>query len=170
MNYNNHNGNYGKNENEEDKLEFPDMQIISPAFKDNDSIPAKYTCDGQNINPPLEFFDVPPGAKSLTLTMEDPDAPMGTFIHWVVWNIDPSTKEIYEHSIPANAMQGITSKGKPGYAGPCPPKGTHRYFFKVYALNATLDLPGNTDKKMLEEAMKNHIIAKGELVGLYDRS
>ncbi len=145
------------------------MKITSPAFENNQSIPPKYTCNGENINPPLEFSDVPPDTKSLVLIVDDPDAPMGTWVHWVIYNIDPSVRTIEENSIPQNGIQVNTSFGKPGYGGPCPPSGTHRYFFKLYALNKMLTLDENPSKQTVENAMKDSIIAKAELVGLYNQ-
>lgn len=145
------------------------MKIESTVFGNNEKIPSIYTCDGQNINPPLKISDIPANAKSMALIMDDPDAPRGTFVHWVVWNINAETKEIPENTVPSESMEGITGRGMAGYIGPCPPSGTHRYFFKLYALDDKLDLPANTDKTGLEKAMENHIIAKGELMGLYGR-
>jgi Raf kinase inhibitor-like YbhB/YbcL family protein len=143
-----------------------ELVISSPAFGQNKAIPAKYTCDGANVNPPLQIRGIPEGAKSLVLIVEDPDAPMGLWIHWVVWNV-PITSTISENSIPG--MEGTTTSKKRRYGGPCPPSGTHRYFFKVYALDTRLDLSGDAQKRDVEEAMQNHILAKGELVGLYSR-
>lgn len=145
------------------------MIITSPSFQDNGSIPSKYTCDGENVNPPLVIKDVPSGTKSLTLIVDDPDAPRGTWVHWIVWNIDPQTTQISERSVPAQASEGQTDFGKPGYGGPCPPSGTHRYFFKVYALDTTLDLSLQADKAELEKAMEGHVLDKAELIGLYSR-
>lgn len=145
------------------------MKIESPAFQHNQPLPAKFTCDGQNINPPLVFSEVPVETKSLVLIMDDPDAPMGTWVHWTVWNISPQIKEIAENSLPPGAVEGITSFGKPGYGGPCPPSGTHRYFFKLYALDTTLTLEPSTDKQTLEKALEGHLLAQAELIGLYSR-
>lgn len=145
------------------------MIIKSKAFENNEKIPAKYTCDGENINPPLEIEGMPQEAQSLVLISDDPDAPAGTWVHWLVWNIDPTTKKIEENSVPSGASEGITSFGRPGYGGPCPPSGTHHYYFKVYALDSKLDLSpaGNIDD--LERAMDGHILDKAEIVGLYSR-
>lgn len=145
------------------------MIIASPSFQHNGFIPSKYTCDGDNVNPPLEVKDVPQGTKSLVLIIDDPDAPMGTWVHWIVWNIDSKATQIPEHSVPTQAAEGQTSFGRPGYGGPCPPSGTHRYFFKLYALNTILNLSPQTDKIALEKAMKGHILDKTELIGLYSR-
>lgn len=146
------------------------MEITSQTFFHNEKIPPKYTCDGANLSPPLKFSNVPQDAKSLVLICDDPDAPMGDWIHWLIWNIDPQTVEIAENSCPKDAIQGTTSFGNTSYGGPCPPSGTHRYFFKLYALDTTLELPSSTQKADLETAMENHTIAKTELIGLYQRS
>lgn len=145
------------------------MKIESTVFKNNQQIPSKYTCDGENTNPPLEFSDVPEKAKSLVLIMDDPDAPRGTFVHWVVFNIDPQTKDVAEGKVPDNGAEGVTSFGKQGYGGPCPPSGTHRYFFKLYALDEKLNLNRSAGKKEVESAMVGHILAQAELIGLYQR-
>lgn len=145
------------------------MQIISSAFQHNQDIPSKYTCDGENINPPLVFFDTPQNAKSLVLIIDDPDATIGTFTHWVVFNISPEIQEVLENSVPKGGVEGMTDFGTHGYGGACPPSGTHRYFFKVYALDAVLNLNSNSDKKAIEQAMKDHIISSAELIGLYKR-
>ena len=145
------------------------MKISSTAFGHNKPIPKKYTCDGSDVNPPLKFEEIPANARSLALIVDDPDAPMGTWVHWVVWNIDPKTTEIKENSVPKGSMQGMNDFRKHDYGGPCPPSGTHRYFFKVYALDAELKLGSNSRKKDVEKAMQNHILAKGELIGLYSR-
>lgn len=146
------------------------MKISSPAFRHNDSIPAKYTCDGADVNPPLRFEDVPPNAKSLALIVDDPDAPRGTWVHWVVWNISPDTREVPEDSVPKGALQGMNDFRKIEYGGPCPPSGTHRYFFKLYALDTLLTLGKNADKASLEAAMQGHIISRAELIGRYKRT
>ncbi|RMD67029.1 YbhB/YbcL family Raf kinase inhibitor-like protein [Candidatus Pacearchaeota archaeon] len=145
------------------------MEISSPAFAHNSPIPSKYTCDGQDINPPLTFANVPSSAKELVLIVDDPDAPAGVWTHWVVYNIPPQTAGIDENSIPANAVQGTNSWGKSAYGGPCPPSGTHRYFFKLYALNSPLQLSPGASKTELENAMQGKVIASAELVGTYTR-
>jgi len=144
------------------------MKIESTAFQNNQSIPSLYTCDGANINPPLTFSDIPAGAKSLALIMDDPDAPMGTWDHWIIFNIPPETKEIKEGLVPEGVL-GVTSFRKTGYGGPCPPDREHRYFFKLYALDTILNLPEGSSKKEVEVAMSGHIIAQAELVGKYNR-
>lgn len=143
------------------------LSVESPAFENNKLIPAKYTCDGENVNPPLNIEGVPEETKSLVLIVDDPDAPMGTFDHWVVWNIQP-TGRIGENTVPGT--EGISSYREHSYGGPCPPSGTHRYFFKVYALDTKLNLNPDSEKKNVEKAMESHTLAKGELVGLYRRS
>jgi Raf kinase inhibitor-like YbhB/YbcL family protein len=145
------------------------LKITSPVFKHNDRIPPKYTCDGADINPPLLVENVPAGTQSLSLIVDDPDAPRGTWVHWVVWNIAPDTKEIKEHTVPSGAQQGINDFRKNSYGGPCPPSGTHRYFFKLYALNVKLNIDRNANKASLEKAMSGHILGQAELIGLYAR-
>lgn len=142
------------------------LTIASPVFSHNGFIPVKYTCDGKNVSPPLTINDIPKGTKSLVLIVDDPDAPIGTWDHWVVWNIPPQNR-IPENSVPGT--EGINSFLQHNYGGPCPPSGTHRYFFKVYALDTTLDLDRKAKKREVEKAMGNHVLAKGEIVGLYKR-
>lgn len=144
-----------------------ELRISSPAFKMNGEIPIKYTCDGADINPPLLIEGIPEGTQSLVLIVDDPDAPGGTWDHWIVWNI-PLVETIEEDSVPGT--EGLNDFKKHSYGGPCPPSGTHRYFFKVYALDTTLDLPTTITKTNVEQAMVGHILAKGELIGLYTRS
>jgi Raf kinase inhibitor-like YbhB/YbcL family protein len=144
-----------------------ELTIKSPAFQFNSQIPKKYTCDGEGTNPPITIEGSPKESKSLILIMDDPDAPGGTFDHWVVWNIPPSTTKIAEHSVPGT--EGLNGGRNSGYTGPCPPSGTHRYFFKVYALDIELKLGAKTTKRDLEKAIQNHILGKGELIGLYRR-
>ena len=145
------------------------LQIVSPAFKHNEFIPEKYTCDGKDINPPLLIENIPSGTKSMALIVDDPDAPAGTWVHWVVWNISPDTKEMKESSVPEGAQQGVNDFRKHEYGGPCPPSGTHRYFFKLYALDTMLNLGSKAKKSDLEKAMKGHILEKTELIGRYRR-
>jgi Raf kinase inhibitor-like YbhB/YbcL family protein len=144
-----------------------ELSLKSPAFEPNKLIPKKYTCDGENINPPLTIEGIPKETKTLALVVDDPDAPSGTFDHWIVWNIPTSTSKIGENSVPG--VEGMNSAKERSYFGPCPPSGTHRYFFKVYALDAELSLGANSKKKDVEKAMQGHILAKGELIGLYNR-
>ena len=145
------------------------MEISSVAFENNSLIPLKYTCEGQGINPPLEFKDVPEDAKLLVLIVDDPDAPMKTWVHWTIWNIDAKTTQILQNSCPKGAVEGITSFGRTGYGGPCPPSGTHRYFFKLFALDKMLDLSPNSHVRDIESAIQGHIIRKAELIGLYKK-
>lgn len=145
------------------------MKISSTAFAHNGQIPKKYTCDGSDINPPLKFEEVPANARSLALIVDDPDAPGGTWVHWVVWNIDPKIGEIKENSVPKGSTQGMNDFRKHAYGGPCPPSGTHRYFFKLYALDMAPNIGASTGKTALESAMKGHILAEAQLVGLYER-
>jgi len=142
------------------------LKITSQAFENNGVIPIKYTCDGEDVNPPLNIEGVPEKVKSLVLIVDDPDAPMGTWVHWVVWNIPP-TARIEEKSVPG--VEGMNTFKRHSYGGPCPPFGTHRYFFKVYALDSKLDLNTNSSKKDVERAIEGHVLAKGEIIGLYSR-
>jgi len=145
------------------------MKIQSSAFQNNGYIPVKYTCDGENINPPLEILDAPEKAKSLVLVMDDPDAPMGTWVHWILWNINPQIQEISENSVPTGAIQGKTNREN-CYSGPRPPSGTHRYFFKLFALDNTLDLSKEIEATTLMQRIQNNIIDQAELIGLYKRN
>lgn len=144
-----------------------DLSIKSSAFEPNKLIPKKYTCDGQDINPPLTIEGTPKEAKTLVLIVDDPDAPSGTFDHWIVWNIPSADSKIGENTVPGT--EGMNGARQMGYFGPCPPSGTHRYFFKVYALDTELSLRVDSKKKDVEKAMQGHILAKGELMGLYSR-
>jgi Raf kinase inhibitor-like YbhB/YbcL family protein len=143
------------------------MKITSPNFQNNQLMPGKFTCDGANINPALVIENIPDRTKSLALIMDDPDAVSGTFVHWVVFNM-PIISEIKENNIP-QGKQGNNSAGQKKYHGPCPPSGTHRYFFKIYALDIVLNLNEGLTKAQLEQAMENHILDKAELIGLYKR-
>lgn len=143
------------------------LTISSEAFKDHGTIPAKYTCDGDNINPPLTIGNIPKETKSLALIFDDPDAPIRTWVHWIVWNIPPA-KKIKENEILGD--EGINDFGNNNYGGPCPPSGTHNYLFKVYALDELLDLNPDATKIELEKAMSSHIIGFGKLVGSYKRT
>jgi len=144
------------------------MKITSSVFQQGGNIPSRFSCDGANTNPPLQISDVPPEAKSLVLIVDDPDAPSGLFTHWAVWNISPQIITIAEGSTP-NGVQGTNDFGKSGYGGPCPPSGTHRYYFKIFALDRELDLPSGAKRSQLDAAMKGHVIAQGELMGRYAR-
>lgn len=143
------------------------MRIESENFKNNQKIPAQFTCDGQNISPSLVFKEVPPGTASLALILDDPDAPLGAWVHWAVWNIDPKTDRLEEGQLPTTAVQGKNSFGETGYSGPCPPSGSHRYFFKLYALDRWLTLEANADIKELQNSIKDHLTAQAQLIGLY---
>jgi len=161
----------GSSESPQENLETKEtnMKLTSPAFENNQSIPSKYTCDGEDINPPLQISGAPEGTKSLVLIVDDPDAPLGIWDHWLVWNISSSTPGIEENSLPEGSVQGMNSFGKQPYGGPCPPSGTHHYHFKLYALNTELSLDPSSKKEDLEEAMKGAILAQTELIGLYQR-
>lgn len=148
------------------KKEFA-MKIESSAFSHNQTIPPKYTCNGENISPPLKFEAIPDNAQSLALIVDDPDAPMGTWVHWVVYNINPNTTVFAENT--KEATQGINDFREIGYGGPCPPFGTHRYFFKLYAVDKKLNLPQGATKAQVESAIKGHIIESAELIGLYKK-
>lgn len=146
--------------------EYKPLRITSTAFKPHQSIPAKYTCEGIDINPPIDIDGIPEKAHSLALIVDDPDAPGKTWVHWMVWNI-PITHHIKENSIPGE--QGLNDFKRIAWGGPCPPSATHRYFIKVYALDSLLQLTSKATKKDLEHAMSEHILAYGELVGLYKK-
>jgi Raf kinase inhibitor-like YbhB/YbcL family protein len=142
--------------------------VESTAFSNKAFIPVKYTCGGDNINPPITIKNIPKETKTLALIMEDPDAPKGTFDHWLLWNIQP-TGSINENAAPG--IEGKNGAGKIGYHGPCPPEGNaHRYFFKVYALDKILEITAGADKKMLEEKMRNHLLGVGQIIGLYKKA
>lgn len=150
------------------------MQIRSKAFEPGGKIPSLYTCDGKDINPPLEISGTPPKAKSLALIMDDPDVPVfvrkdGMWVHWVVYNIPPLTLSIGENSTPPGTA-GVGTGGIEGYQGPCPPDREHRYFFKLYALDTTLSLPPQASKAQLEKAMEGHILSEASLMGRYVRN
>jgi Raf kinase inhibitor-like YbhB/YbcL family protein len=140
--------------------------ITSPAFENNGLIPSKFTCDGDDFNPALKIEGMPKGTQSLVLIVDDPDAHMGTWNHWIVWNIPPTGK-IEENSVPGT--EGLNDFRRHSYGGPCPPSGTHRYFFKVYALDTKLVLGSNSRKKDVEKAIEGHILAEGEIIGRYKR-
>ena len=144
------------------------LEIKSPAFKDGEMIPAKYTCDGENMNPPFEISGVSELTKSLVLIMDDPDAPMTTWVHWLKWNIPATVSSIDEGVEP----EGVSGKGTGGnlkYHGPCPPSGVHHYFFKLYVLDTTLGLAEGSTKKDLERTIDSHVLQQAHYVGLYTR-
>lgn len=147
------------------------MNITSTAFAQGQKIPAIHTCDGEDQSPPLSFRNVPEKTVSLALLMDDPDAPGGTFIHWLVWNIDPKQNGLSSgiKESEANIVQGTNSAHKIGYKGPCPPSGSHRYFFKLYALDAKLNLKPGASFDEFKKAIENHVIAKAELMGTFQR-
>lgn len=147
------------------------MKISSTAFQENQMIPREFTCQGSDVNPPFTISGIPPMTKSLVLIHDDPDAPMGTWDHWIVFNIPVPTAE--EFGIPKDSVpgtQGKNSWGRNDYGGPCPPSGTHRYFFKVHALDAELPLKEGAGKKQVEAAMKGHVLAEAQLIGLYQKT
>ena len=145
------------------------MKISTTAFSERRPIPERFTADGKNINPPLVISGVPREAESLVLIVDDPDAPMGVWNHWLVWNISPGTTVIKEDSIPRGAAIGSNDAGTAKYLGPSPPRGTHRYFFRLYALDTKLDLPAGATRADLDDAIHGHILARAELLGRYAR-
>lgn len=150
------------------------MKLTSQAFKDQGIIPSKYTCEGMNINPPLEFSEVPIEAKSLVLIMDDPDVPSEVrpdrmYDHWVLFNIPPAIRNLEEGAKLPPGIQGKNTAGKSQYTGPCPPDREHRYFFKLYALDVELPLPMGSTKKEVERAMKKHILSECTLIGRYEK-
>ncbi len=150
------------------------ITVTSPAFEWMKAIPSKYTCDGADVSPPLAWQGVPEGARSIVLICDDPDAPAGTWVHWVCYDIPPTVDSLAENQPKADTLacggkQGMTDFRRVGYGGPCPPGGTHRYFFKVYALDTMLNLPAGNTQTDIEKAMKGHVKAQGELVGVYSR-
>ncbi len=140
------------------------MAISSPAFAAGANIPERFTCKGANSSPPLKFSGVPTSAKSLALIVDDPDAPGGLFTHWLLWKIAPATIMIGEKTVPSGTVQGTNDFGKPGYGGPCPPSGTHRYFFRLFALDRPLDLAPNAKRADFDKALAGHVLARAELM------
>jgi Raf kinase inhibitor-like YbhB/YbcL family protein len=151
------------------------ISISAEGFKDGTTIPDIYTCKGKDISPSISWNGIPAGTKSIALIMDDPDAPGGTFVHWILYNVPAQTQKLLEgmthdKTLADGSMQGMTDFGRTGYGGPCPPPGKpHRYFFKIYALDSMINLPPGASKKQLENAMAGHILAKGEIVGIYKR-
>ena len=145
------------------------LRISSPAFENNGTIPKKYGCEGENVNPSLKIERVPSGAKSIALVLDDIDAPRGTYVHWILWNIDPGTGEIKENSVPEGAIQGVNDFKKRNYGGPCPPTRPHRYVFKAYALDTLLTLSPHSAKPDLEKAMEGYVLGQAQLKGTYKR-
>jgi Raf kinase inhibitor-like YbhB/YbcL family protein len=151
-----------------------DIKVTSTAFADGGMIPPKYTADGQNVTPPLEWTAIPPTTQSFALIADDPDAPVGTWVHWVLYNIPADVSALQERIPPDTkldngALHGLNDFGRYGYGGPSPPSGTHRYYFKIYALDSMLDVDPGKSKDELLRAMKGHILAQGELMGRYRR-
>jgi Raf kinase inhibitor-like YbhB/YbcL family protein len=155
------------------------MQLTSPAFDDGARIPTRYTCDGEDVSPPLRWSDVPDGTRGFVIIMDDPDAPPGTWVHWVLYDL-PADVDHLDEGVPKRekleggakqgACWGVSSFSRVGYFGPCPPPGKpHRYSFRLYAVDTVLDLPPDQDKDHVEKAMKNHVLAEAELAGLYGR-
>ncbi|HIJ72051.1 MAG TPA: YbhB/YbcL family Raf kinase inhibitor-like protein [Planctomycetes bacterium] len=163
-------------ETKEKGQEMEQIEVTSPAFEEGAMIPAEYTADGRDVSPPIVWSSGPEGTKSYVLINDDPDAPMGTWVHWVVYNIPADVTSLDENvpsdkTLPSGAQQGSTDFGRIGYGGPAPPGGTHRYFFKVYALDTVLDdLPTGATKGQVEAAMNGHVLAEGQLMGKYSRS
>jgi len=151
---------------EKEVIQIGNLKLTSSSFQENEEIPDKHTCRGENVNPLLNFSDVSEGTKSFVLIVDDPDASLGTWVHWVVWNIPAETRKIEENSVPQGALQGVNDFGDNKYGGPCPPFGTHRYIFKLYALDTMLDLDENSGKRDVEAAMQGHILAQTKLIGL----
>ncbi len=145
-------------------IDYKQLTLTSPDFAQEGLIPSKFTCDGVNVSPSFTIDHIPAGSTCLALIVDDPDAPKGDWVHWLVWNI-PVTHHIKENEV--HGIEGLNDFQRHSYEGPCPPSGTHRYFFKIYALDALLDLSVNSTKNQLEKAMSEHIIAFGELIGLY---
>src|SRR6266704_3177773 len=146
------------------------MKITSSAFQEGGDIPSKFSRDGGNVNPPLHVEGTPANAKSLVLIVDDPDAPVGLFTHWLVWNIAPKTTEVPEKGMPKGAVQGTSDYSNLGYGGPQPPSGTHRYYFKIFALDQTLDLRPGAKRQELDKAMSGHVVSQGQLMGRYSHS
>jgi len=157
---------YFQSKNEKEVIQMGDLKLTSLSFQENAEIPDEHTCNGKNINPALNIQGTPLGTKTLTLIIDDSDAPSGTWVHWVIWNIPAETKEIKKNSVPQGALQGMNDFNKNEYGGPCPPSGAHRYLFKLYALDTPLDLDENSKKEDLEKAMQGHILAQTQLIGL----
>lgn len=167
----------GKNGSESPEVSADKMtiEVSSPAFAQDGMIPSKYTADGQNVSPPLAWQNIPAGTKSVALICDDPDAPGRTWVHWVMWNIPPDVNSLTENvphveTMPDGTKQGISDFKSTGYGGPAPPSGTHRYYFKVYALDISLNIPNTSTKPDLLKAMEGHILAEGRLMGKYKRS
>jgi Raf kinase inhibitor-like YbhB/YbcL family protein len=151
------------------KTEGSVLSVSSSAFKEGESIPSRYTCDGENVSPPLQVDQIPVGSKSLVLIVDDPDAPAGDWVHWLAWNI-PVQKKVVINEGSKPGTEGVNDFGIKGYGGPCPPSGTHRYFFRFYALDSQLQLSSDSAKPELEKSMQAHVLASGVLTGVYQRN
>ncbi len=167
-------GNSGNQNNEQGGREKMTIKLTSAAFQEGGSIPRQYTCDGQNISPPLEWDTVPARAKTIVLIADDPDAPAKTWVHWVIFDIPATAKSLPENISPnkstaVGGKQGTNDFKKLGYGGPCPPSGTHRYYFKIYALDKALELAGEVTKDQVLKAMDGHVLGQGQLMGTYRR-
>ncbi len=149
------------------KKKMPPFRLESPAFANGNFIPRRYTCQGKDVNPPLHWQNVPAGCQSLALIVDDPDAPGGTWTHWLLWKINPQLGEIGENSLPPGSIQGYNDFRRLNYGGPCPPQGTHRYFFRLYALDFVPQLPSGANRNSLETVIKPHIIGQAILMGRY---
>ncbi len=150
------------------------LTLSSPAFQDGQPIPAVYTCEGRDLSPPLAWTDPPERTKSFVLISDDPDAPRGTWVHWVLYNLPPGTRALPEGmptdaKVPTGGLHGTTDFGRTGYGGPCPPSGTHRYYFTLYALDTVLTLAPGATKAQVEAAMRGHVLADAQVMGTYQR-
>lgn len=147
------------------------LKLVIAGFPENAAIPPKYTCDGQNVSPAVEWSGAPPQTKSFALILDDPDAPVGLFTHWLLWNIPASDHSLGEHYHPSGAVTtGTNDFGNRGYGGPCPPRGTHRYYFKLYALDVpALEIHGNAKRADVDRALHGHVIEQSEYLGKYER-
>ncbi len=159
---------------EDESASVQTLTVQSKAFHQNHKIPSRFTCDGDDVSPDLAWSNVPKGTESYVVIVDDPDAPKGTWVHWVVYNIPLPVTNLpqglpHEEMLANGELQGMTDFGRVGYGGPCPPSGTHRYFFKVYALDTMLDFKAGASKSEVEAAMTGHILAQGELMGKYQR-
>jgi Raf kinase inhibitor-like YbhB/YbcL family protein len=151
------------------EAQIPRMKITSPDFTDGGMIPFRFTGDGEDVNPVLEISGVPAAAKSLALIVDDPDAPRGIWTHWLLWNVKPATTRIARDGVPEGAVQGTNDFPAPRYNGPMPPSGTHRYYFKLYALDTVLNIPAGAKRKAVDDALRGHIIAEAQWMGRYSR-
>ena len=143
------------------------MNLSSPDFSEGGNIPERFTCEGKDMSPTLKIDGVPSEAKSLVVIVDDHDAPAGNFTHWLMWNVAPDLTEIVANRLPSQVVQGVNDFGKSKYSGPCPPSGIHRYYFKLYALDTKLTLPPTSKRKVVDSAIKGHVIAEATLMGKY---